>query len=86
MTPRRGNPILIRSSQQLSYLRLGPLKGLFSCALQGPSTRLAPATIDKQGTHQVCLARRGGPRTPSITTNANLDCAFVENVLFKTNS
>ena len=24
-------------------------------------------------------ARRGGPRTPSTTTDANLNCAFVEN-------
>ena len=28
----------------------------------------------------MCRARRGGPRTAS-TTDANLDCAFVENVL-----
>ena len=27
-------------------------------------------------------ARRGGPRTLYITTDANLDCAFVENALF----
>ena len=26
-------------------------------------------------------ARRGGPRTPSPTTDANLDCAFVQNAL-----
>ena len=26
-------------------------------------------------------ARRGGPRTPSITTDANLDRTFVENTL-----
>ena len=26
-------------------------------------------------------ARRGGPRTPPTTTDANLDCAFVENLL-----
>ena len=30
----------------------------------------------------MCRARRGGPRTPSTTTDANLDCAFVENALF----
>ena len=29
-------------------------------------------------------ARRGGPRTPSKTTDANLDCAFVENALYFT--
>ena len=27
----------------------------------------------------MCRTRRGGPRTPSGTTGANLDCAFVEN-------
>ena len=26
--------------------------------------------------------RRGGSRTPSTTTDANLNCAFVENALF----
>ena len=31
---------------------------------------------------QVCRARGGGPSTVSITTDANLDCAFVENTLF----
>ena len=30
----------------------------------------------------MCHARRGGPRTPSTTTDANLDCVFVENALF----
>ena len=29
----------------------------------------------------MCRARRGGPRTPSRTTDANLDCTFVENAL-----
>ena len=29
----------------------------------------------------MCRARRGGPRTLSRTTDANLDCAFVENAL-----
>ena len=30
---------------------------------------------------QVCCARRGGPRTPSTSADANLHCAFVENAL-----
>ena len=30
----------------------------------------------------MCRARRKGPRTPSTTTDANLDTAFVENTLF----
>ena len=29
----------------------------------------------------MCPARPGCPRTPSRTTDVNLDCAFVENVL-----
>ena len=34
--------------------------------------------------YKVCRSRRGGPRTPSKTTNANLDCTFVKNTLFYT--
>ena len=30
----------------------------------------------------MCRAKRRGPRTASTTTDANLDCAFVENALF----
>ena len=30
----------------------------------------------------MCRARRGGPRTPSTSADANLDCVFVENSLF----
>ena len=29
----------------------------------------------------MCHAKRGGPRTPSRTIDANLDCVFVENAL-----
>ena len=43
---------------------------------------VASGTTEIQGHRQVCRARRGGPRTPSTTTDANLDCAFVENALF----
>ena len=39
---------------------------------------------DKQGHRQVRCARRGGLRTPSPITDANLDCALVENALFYT--
>ena len=39
-------------------------------------------TTEKQGHRQMFHARRGGPRTPSTTADANLDCAFVENALF----
>ena len=45
---------------------------------------VASGTTEIQGHRQVCRARRGGPRTPSTTTDANLDCAFVENALFYT--
>ena len=60
------------------------LKKLFSS--KGPRLALCVASgaIENQGHHQVCRARRGGPRTPSTTTDANLDCAFVEYALFYT--
>ena len=45
---------------------------------------VASGTTEIQGHRQVCRARRGGPRTPSTTTDANLDCAFVENALIYT--
>ena len=49
----------------------------------GPRLALcvASGTTEIQGHHQVWRARRGGPRTPSRTTDANLDCPFVENAL-----
>ena len=45
---------------------------------------VASGTAEIQGHRQVWCARRGGPRTPSTTTDKNLDCAFVENALFNT--
>ena len=42
-------------------------------------------TTEIRGHCQVCHARWSSPRTPSTTTVANLDCAFVENALFYTN-
>ena len=45
---------------------------------------VAFGTTDIQGDRQVWRARRGGPRTPSTTIDANLDCAFVENALIYT--
>ena len=64
------------------------LKGFLSChgALLGPrlASCIASGTTEIQGHCQVCRARRGGPRTPSTTTDTNLDCAFVENALFYT--
>ena len=43
-----------------------------------------PVSCVASGHYQVCCARHGGPRTPSTTTDANLDCAFVENPLSDT--
>ena len=56
---------------------MAPFKGpqLASCVASG--------TIENQGHRQVCRTRKegGGPRGPSRTTDANLDCAFVGNAL-----
>ena len=68
MTPHQENTIVFRSSQQLPRLA--------SC--------IASGTTEIQGQRQVWRARCGGPRTPSTTTDANLDCAFVENALIHT--
>ena len=82
MSPHWGNTILFRSSQQLPrrafWADTAPFKGprLASCVASG--------TTEIQGHRHVCCARRGGPRTPSTTIDANLDCAFVENALFNT--
>ena len=47
----------------------------------GPVSCIASGITEIQGRRQVCRARCGGPRAPSTTTDANLDCAFVENAL-----
>ena len=88
MTPRQGNTFLFHSSQQLPCLGLEPLK-LFELtwhllrALDFASY-VASVTIEMQGRRQVCLARRQGPRSPSKTVDANLDCAFEKYALFYT--
>ena len=79
LTPQRGNTILFRSSQQLPRVRLGPLRGFLSCPRL--TSCVASGTTEIQGHRQVYRARRGGPRTQSTSTDANLDCAFVENAL-----
>ena len=54
-------------------------------ALQGPLDSPCALLLELQrNKDNVCLAVRGGPRTPSTTTDANLDRAFVENALFYT--
>ena len=62
------------------------LGGLFK--LRGHPSRalildacLASGIPEIKGHCQVCWAGRGAPRTPSITTQANLDCALVKTVL-----
>ena len=42
---------------------------------------VASRTTEIQGHRQVRCPRRGGPRTPSTTTDTNLDCALVESEL-----
>ena len=54
---------------------MAPFKG------HGLALCVASGTTEKQGHRQVCRARRRGPRTPSKTAYANLDCAFVKNAL-----
>ena len=74
MNPYQGNTILFRSFQQLPRVRLG----------QFELTHSPPRALDlPRALHpQLRRARRQGLRTPSKTTDANLDCAFVENILF----
>ena len=63
------------------------LEGLFSAdtaPFKGPPTNLICCFLNYRVTRTlsgVRRARRGGPRTPSRTSNANLDSAFVENAL-----
>ena len=75
--------ILFRSSQQLPRLRLGPWRAFWVVTAPSKGPRLASCvasrTKEKQGHRQVCHARCEGPGRPSITSDANLDCAFVVN-------
>ena len=38
--------------------------------------------IDSGKTRLLCCARSGGPRTPTRTIDANLDCAFEDALVF----
>ena len=53
---------------------------------KGPwlTSYVASGTTENQGHSQFCCAGRGGPRKPSKTTDANSDCAFLENALYFT--
>ena len=90
MTPCWENNILFRSSQQTPSSLSRTLEGLFeltrrpSRALDSPRAMLPE--LQRYKDRQVWRSRRGGPRTSSTTTDANLDCAFVENALFYTQS
>ena len=45
MTPRRGNAILFRSSQQLSRLRIRPLKGFFELTRRPSRALISPRAL-----------------------------------------
>ena len=87
MTPHRGKhcslTFLLATPSSASWT----LEGLFELT-RCPSRTLnlascvASGTTEIQGHCQVCRARRRSPRTPSTTTDTNLDSAFVEIALF----
>ena len=68
MTPRLGNAIPFRSSQQLPFLRLGALKGFLSWhdALQGPETETKELLV---GTTENSVSRLGVIDLPSRQIN-----------------
>ena len=76
--PPSSSLISVSDPRRAFWADTAPFSGprLASCVASG--------TTEIQGHRQVCRARRGGPRTLSLTTDANLDCAFVENALFDT--
>ena len=74
MIRRRGDTFLLRSSQQLPRLCLGPLKGFSTDTV--PFKGIASETIDYTYCQVWCTSHRG-LMTPSRTTDTNYDCAFV---------
>ena len=74
----------------LSFLPATPLswthnlEGLYELTQRSPQPHLDIAfrTTEIQGHLQACRTRHGGPRTPSRTTNANLDFVFVNHTFF----
>ena len=74
MTPRWGNTILFRSSQQLPRLRLGPLKGFFeltgrpSRALDSPHTLLPKLQRNKDTVRCVALGHEDTKETYAAKT------------------
>ena len=77
-----GNTILFCSSQKL--FGLFELTWCPSRALDWPGALLPDLQRYKDTISQVWSPRCRDPRTPSITNDANLDWAFVENALFNT--
>ena len=81
MTPRKNHTLPLLPATPL----FPTLEGLFEVTRHparglNPDAYVASGTTEIQGHRQVCGTRCGGPRTP-LTTDANLDCAFVENTL-----
>ena len=76
MTPLKGE------HYSLPFLPATPSS--LSQTLDSPRALLPEIQRYKDTISQVCRARRKGPGTPSKTSDANLDCAFVENALFYT--
>ena len=71
--------------QESLFFSVPPSNSLVSVWDPPLASCVAFGTTDIQGHRQVWRARSRGPRTPSTTTDANLDCAFVEKELFYTN-
>ena len=61
-----------------------PSNSLISVSDPRLASCIPSGTTEIQGHRQVWHARNRGPRTLSTTTDANLDCAFVENALIYT--
>ena len=86
MTPDRGGhcsfPFVVATPSSLSRT----LEGLFELTLllQGPSnsSRALLPKKEKQGHSQVCRTTQNSSRTPSIISDAHLDCVFVIKTLF----
>ena len=83
---RQGNTIHFHSSQQLSRLGHGSLKGFW--VHKWPSWVLNLASYVALWTNEVLRhshlwrVGRGGPKTPLKTTDTNLDCVLVKTHLF----
>ena len=60
------------------------LEGLFELTRRPSRALDSPRALfpELQRYQYTVMSRRRGPRTPSKTADANLDCAFVENSLF----